>query len=105
MILLMIALAILLMVLLQAFFYKQHLRLNLCLENYSHFSFKNNILKNKQKNKAVYIHELVRLIILNMKIKMKNRSHSYKIKRPRSRHGHKYNTYKVSHYDDAYIDF
>ena len=60
--------------------------------NYSHSSSTlstNNraILKNKQKNKYVSIHEIIRLIIIKMKIKMKKRSHRYKINRPRSRHG------------------
>ena len=35
------------------------------------------VLKNKQKNKCVCIHDIIRLIILNMKMKMKNRSHRY----------------------------
>ena len=48
------------------------------------------ILKNKQKNKCVYIHEIMRLIIIKRKMKMKNRSHRYDINRPRSRHGHKH---------------
>ena len=48
------------------------------------------ILKNKQKNKYVRIHEIMRLIIMKMKMKMKNRSHRYDINRPRPRHGHKY---------------
>ena len=48
------------------------------------------ILKNKQKNKCVCIHEIIRLIIM----KMKNRSHRCDINRRRSRHGHKYNKCK-----------
>ena len=32
-------------------------------------------LKNRQKNKCVLIHEIIRLIIMKMKIKIKNRSH------------------------------
>ena len=44
------------------------------------------ILKNKQKNKCVCIHHIIRLI----KMKMKNRSHSYDINRSKSR----YSTYK-----------
>ena len=72
----------------------------LLFENYSHsspkLSSKNNgatvglILKNKKKNKCVYIHEIIRLTI--MKMKMKNRSHRYHINRPR--HGHKYRKYR-----------
>ena len=52
------------------------------------------ILKNKQNNKCVCIHEIIRLIIMKMKMKMKNRSHRYDINRPRSRHGHKCSKYK-----------
>ena len=47
------------------------------------------ILKNKLKNKRVFIHDITRLIIMKMKMKMKNKSH-----RPRSRHEHKYSKYK-----------
>ena len=47
-------------------------------------------LKSKQKNKCVYIHETVRLIIINMEKTKKNRSHRYNINRPRSRHEHRY---------------
>ena len=54
------------------------------------------ILKNKQKNKCVCIHEIIRLIIMKMKMKMKNRSHRYVINRPRSRHGRKYSKYIMS---------
>ena len=36
-----------------------------------------------------------------MNMKMKNRSQKYNINRPRFRYGHKYSTYKVSHYNDA----
>ena len=42
------------------------------------------ILKNKQKNKYVCIHEIIRLMKM---MKMKNSSHRYEINRPRSRHG------------------
>ena len=59
------------------------------------------ILKTTQKNKYVCIHEVIRLIIMKMKIKMRNRSHRYHISRPRSRQGHNYSKYKVSQYDDA----
>ena len=37
------------------------------------------ILKNKQKNKCVCTHQIIRFIIIKMKIKMKNRSHRYDI--------------------------
>ena len=45
-------------------------------------SSKNNITysKNKQKNKRVSVHEIIRLIIMEMKMKMKNTSHRYNIK-------------------------
>ena len=57
------------------------------------------ILKNKQKNKSVCIHEIIQLIIMKLKMKkidqnIKSRSHGYDINKPRSRHGHKYSKYK-----------
>ena len=52
------------------------------------------ILKNKQKFKCVYIHEIRRLIIMKMKMKMKYRSHRYDINRPRSTHEHKFSKCK-----------
>ena len=52
------------------------------------------ILKNKPKNKGVFINDITRLIIMKMKMEMKNKSHRYDINRPRSRHGHKYSKYK-----------
>ena len=52
------------------------------------------ILNNKQMNKCVCIHEIIRLIIIKMKMKMKNRSHRYNMNRPKSRHGHKSSKYK-----------
>ena len=55
------------------------------------------ILKNKQNNKCVCIHEIIRLIIMKIKIKMKNRSHRHEINRPRPRHGHIYNNYRKCH--------
>ena len=54
------------------------------------------ILRNKQKKKCICIHDIIRLIIMKMKMKMGNRSHRYYINRPRSRHGHKYSKYKTS---------
>ena len=56
------------------------------------------ILKNKQKNNYVCIHEIIRLIIMKMKMKMKNRSHRYDTNRLRPRHGQKYRKYKVSQF-------
>ena len=40
------------------------------------------ILKNKQKNKCVCLHEIIRLIIMEMKMKTKERSHRYDTNRP-----------------------
>ena len=42
------------------------------------------ILKNKQKNKCVCIHKIIRLIIMKMKMKKERRSHRYDINRPSS---------------------
>ena len=38
------------------------------------------ILKNKQNNKCVRIHEIMRLIVMKMNMKMKNISHIHDIK-------------------------
>ena len=69
---------------------KQHPAAELLLyENYSHssstLSSKNSrtYSENKQNNKCVRIHEIIRLIIMKMKMKMKNRLHRYGINRPR----------------------
>ena len=51
-------------------------------------------LKNKQNNKCVCIHEIMRLIIMEMKMKKKNRSHKHDVNRPRFKHGHKCSKYK-----------
>ena len=51
------------------------------------------ILKNKQKNECVCIHEITGLIKMKMKINMKNRSYRYDINGLRSRQGHKYSKY------------
>ena len=59
------------------------------------------ILKNKENNKYVCIHEIIRLIIIKMRMKMKNRPRRYNINRPRSRHGHKYSNKEVSQHHDA----
>ena len=50
-------------------------------------------LQNKQKNKCICTHEIIRLIKMKMKMKMKKRSHRYNINRPKSRHEHKYGKY------------
>ena len=56
-------------------------------------SSKNNRTYSKKlaKGHCVCIHEIIRLIIMKMKMKI---SHRYKINRPRFRHGHKYSKYK-----------
>ena len=76
------------------------LRLNFCYLRiicilYPHYHLKiiGHILKNKQKNRCVYFHEIIQLIILKMEIKMKNRSHRFNINRLMSRHGCKYSKY------------
>ena len=58
-----------------------------------HLTITGNILKNKQKNKHVCIHEIMQLIIMEMKMKIKIDSRKYGINRPRCRHGHKYSEY------------
>ena len=50
------------------------------------------ILKKKQQNTFVCIHEIMRLIVMKMKLKMTNRSHRYDIERTWS-----------SLYDDIYM--
>ena len=58
------------------------------------------VLKNKQKNKCVRIHEIIRLVVMKMKVKMKNVFHIHDMNqgtrknRLRSRHGHKYSKCK-----------
>ena len=42
----------------------------------------------------VFIHQIIELFIMKMKMEMKNRSHRYDINRPRSRNEHKYSKYK-----------
>ena len=61
---------------------KQHHEAELLLfENNSHSSFSyypkimGHVLKNKQKSKGVFFHEITRLIIMKVKIKMKNGSY------------------------------
>ena len=92
-----------------SFFYNQHfykqmlsntLRLNFwhpktigILHPRYHLTITGHILKNKQKNKHVCIHEIMQLIIMKMKTKMKIDSRKYGINRPRGRHGHKYSKY------------
>ena len=77
------------------------LRLNFCYLKYIHILHPRyhpkiivHILKNKEKNKCVCIHEIIRWIIMKMKTKMKNTSNRYDINRPR--HGYKYSKQKVS---------
>ena len=44
--------------------------------------------------RCVCIHEIIQLIITNMKMKMKNISHRYDVHRSRSSKKHKYSKYK-----------
>ena len=76
------------------------LRLNFChpktigiLHPRYHLTITGYILKNKQKNKHVCIHEIMQLIIMNMKMEMKIDSRKYGINRPRCRQEHKYSKY------------
>ena len=59
----------------------------LLFENYSNSSFTLSS-EQKQKNRCVCIHEIIRLIIMKLKMKIENWSHRYDISKPRSRHGH-----------------
>ena len=56
----------------------------------------NRIYSKKQaKNNCVRIHEIMRVIIMKIKMKMKNRSYIYNMHRStRSRHGHKFSKCK-----------
>ena len=67
-----------------------YLKLIHILHSRYHPKIKISILKNKQQNKRVCIHEIMRLITMKIKMKMKNKSHRYGINIPRFRHGHKY---------------
>ena len=58
------------------------LRLNFCYFNIIHIVYSRYhpkiiglVLKNNQKNKCIYINEIIRLIVIKMKMKIKNRSH------------------------------
>ena len=73
---------------------KQHPEAELLLfENYSlsspTLSSKNN-RRYCTKNKRVCLNEVIRLMIMKMRLKMKTRSHIYDINRARLKHGHKY---------------
>ena len=70
------------------------LKINHILHPHYNLKIIGHCLKNKQKNKCVFIPEIIRLIITQMKMKMKNGSHRYDIYRVSSRHGHKYSKYK-----------
>ena len=61
-----------------------------------HQTITGHILKNKQRNKHVCIHEIMQSIIMKMKTKMKIDSCKYGINRPRCRHEHKYSKYMKS---------
>ena len=58
-----------------------------------HLAITGHILKNRQKNKHVCVHEIMQVIIMKMKAKMKIDSRKYSISRRGSRHGHKYSKY------------
>ena len=65
------------------------LRLNFCYLKFIHILHPRyhpkaigHILKNKHNNKYVCIHEIIRSIIMKMKMKMENRSHRYDINGP-----------------------
>ena len=66
------------------------------LHSLSHPKIRGHVLKNKQKNKYLCVHKIIRLIVVKMKMKMETREHIYDINlgtrknRPKSRHGHKY---------------
>ena len=84
------------------YLFKQHHEAELLLyENYSHSSStlssqNNKIYSKKYEKEIVYVcnHEIIRVIMMKMKMKMKNGSHRYDKIRPKSRHGHKYSKYK-----------
>ena len=69
-----------------------YLKIILFLHSRDHPKIIGHILKDKQNKKCVYIHEIIRLIIIEMKMKMK----TYRINlgtkknRQRFRHGHEY---------------
>ena len=58
-----------------------------------HLTITGYILKNKQKNKHVCIHNIMQLIMMKMKTKMKKDSRKYGINRPRCRREHKCSKY------------
>ena len=71
-----------------------YLRLNFCyfevihiLHERYHPKIIGHVLKNKQKNECLCIHDIIRLIIMKIKMKMKNRSQRYGINRPKHRYG------------------
>ena len=70
-----------------------HLKIIGILHPRYHLTIIGHILKNKQKNKPVCIHEIMQLIIMKMKVKMKIDSRKYGINRHRCRHGYKYSKY------------
>ena len=58
-----------------------------------HLTITGYILENKQMNKHVCIHEIMQLIIMQIKTKMKKDSRKYCINRPKCWHGHNYSKY------------
>ena len=81
-----------------------YLKISHIFHSHCHPKIIGNILKNNEKNEQVSIPEIIRLIVMKIKMKMKNGSRIYDINlgtrknRARSRHGH-----DESEYDDAYL--
>ena len=81
----------------------------LLFKNYSHsssiLSSKTDMRYSKKcaKNKCVCFYETMWLIIMKMRVKMKNRSHRNNIHKTRLTHGFEYTKYKISQYDDGYV--
>ena len=73
------------------------------LHRHNHPKIIAHILKNKQKSKRVFIHQITRSTIIKIKTKMKNRSHGYGKIRPSLDMGAYLVSKKVSRYDDVYI--
>ena len=62
---------------------------------YYHPKIKGHILKDRQESRCVFIHEIIHLIIMKIKMKMKNRPYRYDKNRPRSRPEHKCSKYEM----------
>ena len=59
-------------------------------------------LKKYLKNKFLSLNEVLRLIVMKMRLKMKNRSHKFYLKKPMPWHGQKHTKYQMS-YDNLII--